>query len=70
MKPNLKNLNPNTIYSILGLIAGLRLYISWGLRFNVWYDIGIYSIVIVLILGGIFGAILSLTFEKSEEHQE
>ena len=70
MKPNLKNLNAYTIFSILVLIAGLLFYISWGLRFNVWYDIGIYSITIVLILGGILGAILSLTFEKTEEHQE
>ncbi len=70
MKPSLKNINAYTIFSILVFIAGLLFYISWGLRFNVWYDIGIYSITIVLILGGLFGAILSLTFEKTEEKQE
>ena len=70
MKPSLKNINSYTIFSILVLVAGLLLYISWGLRFNVWSDIGIYSITIVLVLSGMLGAILSLTFEKAEEKQE
>jgi hypothetical protein len=70
MKPSLKNINAYTIFSILVLIAGLLLYISWGLRFNVWADIGIYSITIIFVLGGIFGTILSLTFEKTEDPQE
>jgi hypothetical protein len=70
MKPNIKNINTYTIFSILVLIAGLLLYISWGLRFNVWADIGIYSITIILVLGGVLGTILSLTFEKTEEQQD
>jgi hypothetical protein len=70
MKPNLKNINAYTIIALIILIAGLLLYITWGLRYNVWYDVGIYSIAIVLILGGLFGAILSLTFEKTEEERE
>ncbi len=70
MKPSLKNINAYTIIALIILIAGLLLYITWGLRYNVWYDVGIYSIAIVLILGGLFGAILSLTFEKTEEEKE
>ncbi len=70
MKPTLKNINAYTIFAIIVLIAGLLLYITWGLRYNVWYDIGIYSITIILVLGGLFGAILSLTFDKTEEEQE
>jgi hypothetical protein len=70
MKPSLKNINAYTIVAIIVLIAGILLYISWGLRYNVWADIGIYSITIVLVLGGMLGAILSLTFEKTEEEQE
>jgi hypothetical protein len=70
MKPSLKNFNAYTIAAIIIFIAGLLLYISWGLRFNVWYDIGIYSITIILILGGLLGAILSLTFEKTEDEKE
>jgi hypothetical protein len=70
MKPSLKNFNAYTIAAIIIFIAGLLLYISWGLRFNVWYDIGIYSITIILILGGLLGAILSLTFDKTEDEKE
>jgi hypothetical protein len=70
MKPSLKNINAYTIVALIVLIAGILLYISWGLRYTVWADIGIYSITIVLVLGGLLGAILSLTFEKTEEEQE
>jgi uncharacterized membrane protein len=70
MKPSLKNLNAYTIFALLVLITGLLLYISWGLRFNVWADIGIYSITIIFILSGLIGTILSLTFEKTDEQQE
>ena len=70
MKPSLKNINAYTIMALIVLIAGLLLYITWGLRYNVWADIGIYSITIVLVLGGLLGAILSLTYEKTEEGQE
>jgi hypothetical protein len=70
MKPSLKNINAYTIVALIVLIAGLLLYISWGLRYNVWADIGIYSITIVLVLGGLLGAILSLTLEKTDEEKE
>jgi prolipoprotein diacylglyceryltransferase len=71
MKPSLKNINAYTIFAIIVLIAGLLLYVTWGLRYpDAWTDIGIYSITIVLVLGGLIGAVLSLTFEKTEEEQE
>jgi len=70
MKPSLKNINAYTIFALIVLIAGLLFYIYWGLRYNVWYDIGIYSITIVLVLGGLLGTILSLTFEKTDAEQE
>ena len=56
--------------ALIVLIAGLLLYITWGLRYNVWVDIGIYSITIILVLGGLLGMILSLTFEKTKDEQE
>jgi hypothetical protein len=70
MKPTLKNINAYTIATLIILIIGLLFYVSWGLRYNVWADMGIYSITIILVLGGLFGAILSLTFDKSEEEKE
>jgi len=65
IKLNLKNFNFYTILSILFLLAGLLFYIYWGTRYGVWYDIGIYSIVIVLVIAGIIGILLTL-MEKEE----
>jgi len=65
-KINIKNFNVFTVLSLLALIAGIGIYFYWGIRFEVWYDIGIYSLTIVLVLPGIIGTILSL-MEKSED---
>jgi hypothetical protein len=70
MKPNIRNINAWTIVALIILIAGLILYITWGLRYNVWADVGIYSITIVFVLGGLIGSILSLTLEKSEDEEK
>ena len=68
IKLNFKNLNEYTILSLLFLFGGIIHYIYWGIRYGVWYDIGIYSITIVLILPGIIGLILSLMDEKEEKN--
>jgi hypothetical protein len=70
MKQSIKNINAYTIVALIILIAGLLLYLTWGLRYNVWADVGIYSITIILVLSGLLGAILSLTFEKTEEERD
>jgi hypothetical protein len=69
MELSMKNINAYTIFALIVLIAGLLFYISWGLRYGVWVDIGIYAITIVLVLGGLLGAILSLSMEKTEENE-
>lgn len=66
IKINVKNFNVFTLISLLSLIAGIALYLWWGGTFGVWYDIGIYSLTIILVLAGIFGTLLSL-HEKTEE---
>jgi hypothetical protein len=63
---NTKNFNVFTILALLALVTGIVFYIYWGIRYGVWYDIGIYSITIVFVLSGIFGTLLSL-YEKAEE---
>jgi hypothetical protein len=70
MKLDMKNFNAWTICALIILIAGILLYITWGLRYNVWADVGIYSLTIVLVLGGLIGAILSLMMEKTEENED
>ena len=62
----LKNFNMLTLFALILLIAGIALYIYWVVRYGVVYDIGIYSIVIVLVLSGILGILLSLR-EVEEE---
>ena len=69
MELSMKNINAYTIFALIVLIAGLLFYISWGLRYGVWVDMGIYSITIVLVFAGLVGAILSLSMEKTEEKE-
>jgi len=63
---NVKNFNAFTAISLLSLVCGMLFYLYWGSRFGVWYDIGIYSVTILLVLAGIFGTLLSL-LEKDGE---
>ena len=65
-KINMKNFNIYTVLSILFIIAGVGIWISWIIRFGVVYDIGIYSLAIVFIIPGIVGFILSL-MDKGED---
>ena len=64
---NIKNINLKTILALIMLIAGILFYISWGIIYGVWADIGIYSITIVLVLPGIIGLILSIRENKTEK---
>ncbi len=66
-KINLKKFNLYTVLSILLLLAGISHYIYWGSRYGVWYDIGIYSITIVLVLAGILGILITLIEEENKE---
>jgi len=67
IKINMKKFNIFTLISFLFLFAGIIFYLSWGIRFGVWYDIGVYSFSIIFILSGIFGILLTL-YESSEEN--
>ena len=67
-KIDIKNFNLYTILSILVLLAGIFLWIDWIVRYGIIYDLGIYSLVIVFILAGIIGLILSLM--KKEEIED
>jgi hypothetical protein len=50
--------------SVLLLISGIALYVAWGIWYNGWnfFDpnfIALYALVIVLVLFGIFGILLT-----------
>ena len=68
IKLNVKNFNIYTILSTLFLLAGLMHYIYWGTRYNVWDDIGIYSLTIVMVIPGLIGIIISLMDTTEEEN--
>jgi len=68
LKINIKNFNIYTVLSLLFLIAGITHYLYWGNRYNVWNDVGIYSLTIVMVLPGILGLIISLMDKKEEEN--
>lgn len=63
LKINIKNFNFYTIIAILFLLSGLLFWFYWIARYGVIYDIGIYSIVSVFVLGGLAGILLSLLDE-------
>jgi hypothetical protein len=50
------------------LVSGILLYLAWGVAYDVWSDIGIYSLTIILVAFGIAGLLLSWTPEKEEQH--
>jgi len=66
IKINMKNLNIFTILSLMLLLLGIVFYLYWGLRFGVWFDVGIYSVTIFFVLCGILGTVLTL-YEKSDK---
>jgi len=67
MELHLKNFNVYSLLALLMLIGGIVFYIIWGIRYNVWADIGIYSITSLLVLAGLIGLIISLSVERTVE---
>jgi len=63
---DIRNINEWSILSLILILAGILFYIYWGIRYNVWMDIGIYSITIVITFSGICGFLLSILKEKEE----
>ncbi len=57
-------INAKLVFSAFLIVLGIIYYIGWGLSYNVWADIGIYSPVAILISTGILGIILSTKEKK------
>jgi hypothetical protein len=58
-------INGLQVLSFLLLVVGLVFYIAWSTRYNAWLDIGVYSITIVLVLGGLLGLLLNIAKKKT-----
>ncbi len=46
---------------------GILFYVVWGVAYGGWFDIGVYSITIVLVGFGLIGIVLYSFLEEEEE---
>ncbi|MDG1544004.1 MAG: hypothetical protein P8R34_03400 [archaeon] len=51
--PDQKKLTAGFYYSLI-ILAGL-FWLLWGLKFGVWWDIGLYAVLVVMIGFGLIG---------------
>lgn len=51
------------------LLGAVVFYVGWSIAFGDWYDIGLYSVSVILILFGILGIALSRLKIKQEESE-
>jgi len=54
-------------FCLLLVMVGLILFLVWGLVFNIWWDIGLYTVLIMLFGFGITGFILYSMKESEGE---
>jgi hypothetical protein len=67
IKINLKNYSFYTIFSVILILIGIGLWLDWIIKYGVVYDVGIYSLIIVFLIPGIVGFIISLMDKKTIE---
>ncbi|WP_010901016.1 hypothetical protein [Thermoplasma acidophilum] len=48
------------------LFIGLAFYLAWSIMYDTWFDIGLYSFTIVLVVFGILGIMLTTVKDESE----
>ncbi len=49
------------------LLGAVVFYVGWSIAYGDWYDIGLYSVSVILILFGVLGMMLSHYKIKQEE---
>jgi len=52
--PDQKKMTTGFYYSLI-ILAGI-FWILWGLKFGVWWDIGLYAVLVVMIGFGLIGS--------------
>lgn len=52
-------------FYLLVLFLGIAFYLSWGIMYSAWTDVGVYAITIITVTFGLFG--VALYFGKNEE---
>ena len=56
---------PRIFYTILFML-GVGLYVGWGVMFNIWLDVGVYAISVILGGFGLVGMLLYSYIERQE----
>ena len=56
---------PRIFYTII-LMFGIGLYLGWGIIYNIWFDVGVYAISVILIGFGLVGMLLYSHLERRE----
>ncbi|HEU13164.1 MAG: hypothetical protein ACP5G5_06345 [Thermoplasmata archaeon] len=60
----------NTAVEIFGFILitlALIFYIGWSLKYNAWFDVGLFSFVTPILIFGILGIILARLKERESQ---
>jgi|Deesub1362B_J571_1020462.scaffolds.fasta_scaffold08973_3 uncharacterized protein with PQ loop repeat len=57
------------VVSAILLTVGVVFYLSWGILYNAFLDIGLYSFTAPLVIFGILGLLLARAREKEEGAQ-
>ncbi len=47
-------------------MLGVGLYVGWGVMFNIWLDVGVYAISVILAGFGLVGMLLYSYIERQE----
>jgi len=55
---SIRKVNPARAFYLLLLVAGVILYLLWSIIYDAWLDIGLYSVVVLLVGFGLVGYLL------------
>jgi len=55
---SIRKVNPARAFYLLLLVAGVILYLIWSIIYDAWLDIGLYSVVVLLVGFGLVGYML------------
>ncbi|MBM4249191.1 MAG: hypothetical protein FJ149_07100 [Euryarchaeota archaeon] len=53
-----RRFNPARAFYVLLLASGVALYFLWAIVYDAWLDIGLYSIVVLMVSFGLVGYLL------------
>ncbi len=54
------------IFGYILIVTALIFYLGWSLKYNAWFDVGLFSFVTPIFIFGILGVILARLNEKSQ----